>query len=235
MVHWLDSQQKSGLRLSILQEGLAVYLSGGHFKAEPRLPRAAALLKLGWYIPLQKLANNFYLSQHEISYAEAAALVDYLVTTYGKDQFNTFYRNIQPAADGTEATALDEALQKHFQLSLDQLDQDFKEYLQEQPYTENDLTDLRLTVAYYDTLRRYQQAWDPSAYFLTAWIPNPREMRERQIVADFLREPRLSPNRQIEAQLKQADASLYAGRYAEAEAQLQQINLALTLSEDWVK
>ena len=44
MVHVLDSRLGGELRPTILVEGLAVYLSGGHFKYEPLIPRAAALL-----------------------------------------------------------------------------------------------------------------------------------------------------------------------------------------------
>ena len=233
MVHWLDSQVPSGLRPSILQEGLAVYLSGGHFKPEPIRPRAAALPGLGWYTPLGQLANNFYLSQHETSYTEAAALVDYLITTYGKNEFYTFYRKIQPAADGSQASALDAALQTHFQLSLDQLDQDFLDFLRRQPADETARTDLRLTVAYYDTVRRYQQLLDPSAYFLTAWLPNPAEMRQRGIVADFLRHPQALLNRQIETRLVAADANLQAGNYPKVEAELNLINRWLDWYTAW--
>jgi hypothetical protein len=235
MVHWLDSQVPSGLRPSILQEGLAVYLSGGHFKPEPILPRAAALPGLGWYTPLRQLANNFYLSQHETSYTEAAALIDYLITTYGKDEFDTFYRKIQPAPDGSQASALEAALQAHFHLSLAELDQNFLDFLRRQPVDETARTDLRLTVAYYDTVRRYQQLLDPSAYFLTAWLPNPAEMRQRGIVADFLRHPQALLNRQIETRLVAADANLQAGNYPQVEAELNLINRWLAWYAAWAQ
>lgn len=44
MVHWLDIQMGAKARLAMLQEGLAVYFSGGHFKIEPIPARAAALI-----------------------------------------------------------------------------------------------------------------------------------------------------------------------------------------------
>jgi len=44
MVHLLDARLGGDLRPAALVEGLAVYLSGGHFKPEPLLDRAAALL-----------------------------------------------------------------------------------------------------------------------------------------------------------------------------------------------
>ncbi len=78
----------------MLEEGLAVYLTGGHFKPEPLGPRAAALLDLGWYISLSNVANDFYNQQHDIAYLEAGSLVKYLVETYGWSAFNQFYRTI---------------------------------------------------------------------------------------------------------------------------------------------
>ncbi len=44
LIHILDARLGGRLRLPFLVEGLAVFLSGGHFKPEPLLQRAAALL-----------------------------------------------------------------------------------------------------------------------------------------------------------------------------------------------
>ena len=44
IIHILDHRLGGELRPSLLTEGLAVYMTGGHFKEEPLLPRAAALL-----------------------------------------------------------------------------------------------------------------------------------------------------------------------------------------------
>jgi hypothetical protein len=234
MVHWLDGQQHSGLRLPILQEGLAVYLSEGHFKKEPILPRAAALLDLGWYIPLNQLADSFYSShQHEISYIEAAALVSYLVATYGRDEFDTFYRNIPPAPGSSQAEALDAALQTHFETSPARLEKDFTEFLRQQAVADATRTDLRLTIAFYDTVRRYQRELVPSAYFLYAWLPNIPTMRQRGIVADLLRSPSSAINQQIETLLVSADASLRAGDYTAAEADIRAVNVMLNLYQYW--
>jgi hypothetical protein len=231
MVHWLDSQMGGRLRLSILQEGLAVYLSDGHFKVEPILPRAAALLDLGWYVPLRKLADSFYFSQHEVGYVEAAALIHYMVTTYGWKNFNTFYRGIQPALSGSEADALDIALQARFGLSLDQLEQNFIAFLRQQTVDDSVRTDIRLTVAFYDTVRRYQQELDPSAYFLSAWLPDVSAMRARSIVADFLRHPGSLFNRQIEILLVSGFANLRSANYTSTEADIRTVNRLLDLKK----
>lgn len=229
MIHWLDAQQGGDLRPTLLAEGLAVYLSGGHFKEEPIFPRAAALLDLGWYIPLRQLTNTFYTSQHETGYLEAAALVGYLIQTHGWQQFDAFYRDIHPAPDNLPSTALDTALQAHFSLDLAALETDFLTFLRAQPVTADQRTDLRLTIAFYDTLRRYQQAHDPSAYFLTAWLPPGSHIRQKGLLADWLRHPRNPINQQVEALLVASDARLRAGYYSQAENLLRAVRLLLDL------
>jgi len=230
MVHWLDSQLGGELRPSIITEGLAVYLSDGHFKVEPILPRAAALIELGWFLPLRQLTDSFYTSQHEIGYAEAAALVSYLVSTYGWDEFNAMYQDVHQAASGFQSDALDAALQAHFKITLEQLEQDFTNFLRQQPVDDVTRTDLRLTVAFYDTVRRYQRQHDPSAYFLNAWLPDVMVMRQRGIVADFLRHPTTQLTRQVEALLVSGDANLRAADYGAAEADIRAANLLLDLA-----
>lgn len=227
MIHWLDSQMGGDARLSMLQEGLAVYFSDGHFKVEPILPRVAALIQLGWYIPLRELVNSFYTSQHEIGYLEAAALTAYMVKTYGWERYNAFYRDLHPVRNGSNADILNAALLAHFELSLDQLEAAFTTFLRQQNVTENDLTDVRLTVAFYDTVRRYEQELDPSAYFMTAWLPDGADMRQRGIVADYLRHPVSMPGQQIETLLVSGDASLRTGDYKTAELHLRVVDMLL--------
>ncbi len=227
--HWFDAQSGGDLRPSIFQEGLAVYLSGGHFKPEPLIPRAAALLELNWYVPLQTLADDFYPQQHEIGYLEAAALVGYIVETYGWESFNAFYRDIHATPDGRASQAIDAALQKHFRITFAGLGEKYLEFLKAQPVTESMRDDLRLSVQFYDTARRYQQALDPSAHFMTAWLPDYKIMSQRGIVADFLRHPSGMNNHLIEALLLNAAHDLRAGKYDRAEITLQAVNSLLDM------
>ena len=231
LVHWLDGQMGGDLRPSMLQEGLAVYMSDGHFKVEPILPRAAALIDLNLYIPLRKLADTFYFSQHEASYAEAAALISYLLSTYGRDAFNHFYRDIKPAKSGSQADALDAALQAHFGIRLETLEANFTAFLRQQPVDGSARTDMRLTVAFYDTVRRYQREMDPSAYFLYTWLPSVSDMRQRGIVADFLRHPDGLLNQQIESLLVAGDVALRAADYNSLESKINTVNLLLDLRD----
>jgi hypothetical protein len=226
-VHYYDDVVGGDYRPSIFLEGLAVYLTGGHFKPEPLRARAAALLDLGWYIPLTNVADDFYHQQHDIGYLEAATLVKYLVDTYGWGAFNEFYRTI-PAPNGQKDSAvIDTALREHFGISFADLETAYLAYLRAQPFTEDERADLRLTVKFFDTVRRYQAALDPSAYFLTAWLPDGSVMRQRGIVADFLRHPNGWDNRLVESLLSRAQAELFNGDYAGAERILNWINSIL--------
>jgi hypothetical protein len=225
MVHYLDHALGGELRPTMLVEGVAVYLSGGHFKDEPLLPRAAALLELGWYKPLASLADDFYPSQHETGYLEAGALVAYMVERWGWEAFDQFYRDIRPGPPGTsQLEAMDEALRGHFGIRFEELEAGFLERLRSQAYTQANLDDVRLSVLFYDTVRRYQQALDPSAYYLTAWLPDGEQMRQRGIVADTLRHPSATANVLVESLLVAADERLRAGDYVAAKRLLETAN-----------
>lgn len=223
-VHFYDSTLGGNYRPSMLEEGLAVYLTGGHFKPEPLGPRAAALLDLGWYIPLSTIADDFYNQQHDIAYLEAGSLVKYLVETYGWDAFNDFYRTIPAPENQPISSVMDTALLDHFGISFAGLEIAYLSYLNSQSVTENVRTDLQLTVTFFDTIRRYQKALDPSAYFLTAWLPDGSVMRQRGIVADFLRHPQRWENRFFEPLLIRSQKELFSGDYKVADRNLKWTN-----------
>jgi hypothetical protein len=227
MAHWFDRKQGGELRPTMLVEGLAVYLSGGHFKPESMPPRAAALMELDWYIPLRELSDNFYPSQHEIGYIEAGALVQYLVETYGWEAFNAFYRDMRPQPSGKQSDAMEVALQAHFGITLDQLEASWLDSLPALPPDSAARQDVVLTVQFYDTVRRYQQMFDPSAYFRTAWLPDGEEMRKQGVTADFLRHPEGADNVLLETLLVEADASLRAGDYASAAGKIEAAQLMM--------
>jgi hypothetical protein len=257
IIHILDSRLGGELKPSAFVEGLAVYLSGGHFKPEPILPRAAALLPpapgcvawdearssaaesgcgVGGYIPLRKLIDNFYFEQHEIGYLEAAALIEFMVNTWGWQSFSAFYRDIHPQKSEqptpsvqAQSDAVEAALEKHFGLSLAQLEQRFQAALREQPLSPEIAEDLRLSISFYDTARRYQLLLDPSAHFLTAWLMDSEQMRKRGIVADYLRRPGQPEGLALETMLAAAGESLGRAEFADAAKLLQAINQTLDL------
>ncbi len=252
MVHLLDGRLGGDLRPTILVEGLAVYLTGGHFKKEALMPRAAALLppivgcvsasyapgtvsfnlagpvcSLDRYLPLRPLTDNFYFSQHEIGYIEAGSLVEYMLETWGWQDFSAFYRDIHSRSGESQSQVMDAALQQHFGITFDELETRYIKALRQEEVTEAVVEDVRLTVAFYNTVRRYQQILDPSAYFLNAWIPDADLMRQRGIVADYLRHPDAPENVAIETLLVSADESLLNGDYERMDRTLQAINAML--------
>ena len=239
MVHILDAQIGGDLRPTIFVEGLAVYLTGGHFKSEPLIPRAAALLDpseqengLGWYLPLIPLADDFYNSQHEIGYLEAGSIVEYMVETWGWEAFSAFYRDIHPDESGKQSAAIDKALQIHFGITFQQLEKDFITKLLAEDVDPKNTDDLQLSVAFYKTVRRYEQALDPSAYFLTAWLPDVKQMRERGIIADFLRHPSTAENIALETLLVSADTSLKSGDYTKAKRAIDAVGAVLNSMDE---
>ncbi len=261
LVHYMDVRLGGDLKPSMLVEGLAVYLSGGHYRPEPLLPRLAALLPpepgcipvdqalaggtaqaapshlcgLNRYIPLKELIDHFYFAQHEIGYLEAGSLVKFMVDSWGWTAYSSFYRDIhsiksptaQPVGIDSQSCAVEDALQRHFGLSLAQLEDRFLQALRAEPVRPQDVEDIRLTVRYYDSARRYQLLIDPSAYFLNAWLPDSEQMRKRRIVADVLRSPQGPENSALETMLVTANTYLQQERYAEAQRLLDAIGVIL--------
>lgn len=224
-VHVLDRRFVQ-VRPALLGEGLAVYVAGGHFREEPLAERAAALLVLERYIPLTELAEDFYPSQHEIGYLEAAAFVSFLVDRFGWDAFKAFYSDM-PQDESGQAAMIDAALQEHFDLTLSQAEADWLATLRALPTPTDQVAELRVTIAFYETLRRYQCAWDPSAYFLEAWLPALGEAERRDITADFIRHPAGQVNVTLETMFIAADRAIDEGVHGQAEALLAAINAAL--------
>jgi hypothetical protein len=223
-VHILDSQI-APTKPALMTEGFAVYVAGGHYKPEDLEQRAAALLALGGYVPLAELANAFYRAQHEVGYLEAGALIAYLVDTYGWEKFREFYASFQQAPD--DARMLDGALAANYGKGLSEIETEWLAHLRGLPADPAQLDDLRLTIALFETLRRYQQLYDPSAYFLTAWLPDGPEARRRGITADFIRGPRAPENVALEAMLAAAENALMEGQFAQVERLLASVNAAL--------
>lgn len=262
LIHMLDARLGGTVRPSMLIEGLAVYQSGGHYEPEPLIARAAALLPpepgcmpatpdpsgsapspgsveacgLDRYVPIAALADQFYLQQHEISYLEAGALVEFMIQTWGWSAYSAFYRDIQigdipsDKASGQPSIdfrAVDAALQRHFGLGLDQLEAMFLRMLQEQFVEPGHVIDVRLMIRYYDAMRRYQQLLHPAAYFMNAWLPDIEAMRQRKIVADAVRRPSQPENLALETMFVSANEHLLAGEYAQADRTLDAIQTVL--------
>ena len=225
IVHVLDRRLNQGPRPSLLSEGLAVYLSGGHYHKGDAIQRAAALVELDMYLPILEITNDFYSAQHEISYMEAAGLVAYLVERWGWAAFIDFYFNLQEGSSHTNIISA--GLEESFSTDLTELETDFVAYLRTIDPDEAVKQDVRLTVAVYDTLRRYQALAIPSAHIQSVWWPPVDTMREKGIVGDYARREKSPVNVIFESKLIEIHAGLDARNYAKVEENLAVINQML--------
>lgn len=207
----------------ILSEGLAVYAAGGHYGKEPIPERAAALLELERYVPLAELADHFQTYQHETAYIEAAGLTGYLIETYGLNRFLQLYN--LTGLDNTGARWLDQALQETYNLTLDEVETDFTGWLQDHP-TGTQVEDLTTTIAYYETMRRYQALYAPYGR-----LPDIQSALDNDLTALYMREPTEAENLALETLLVAANQALHTGRYEEARQQLDEINLVLNTGD----
>lgn len=227
MVHWMERNTLKNWRPSMLVEGMAVYLSGGHFRPrEPLLERAHALMQLDMYLPLPTLAHNFYLHQHEAAYMQAAALVAYMVERWGWAEVWDFYTTLEAPKEGeTQPQALSRQLQARFGLTLEELDEDFRMFLGSAHVAAPlQVEDVRLTLALYDSLRAYQKTLDPWAYFGTAWIPWRERLEPPGAVAPVVRSPNTLLHQVAELLLQQASLAWLAGEHRRAETYLNDLN-----------
>lgn len=226
-VHLMD-RQFAPQRITFLAEGVAVWASGGHYKPEDIDQRSAALVESGRYIPLTALINDFYPVQHEIGYLEAAGFVSYLVNIYGWNQFKTFYADVTRDDGATLAEAVDLNLQKHFGMTLAQAESEWLSYLAQLPYSPDNLIDLETSIRFYETMRTYQRFYDPTAYFLTAWLPYPKELETHGNPADLTRNVNDEINVTLEVMLQAAEQALRNGNYERANTLLDSIERTLT-------
>jgi hypothetical protein len=224
--HVVDSTMLTSWSPALVREGLAVWVSGGHYKVEPIPQRAAALLELDLYIPLEELANDFYRQQHEVGYLEGAAFVEYLVQTYGRDRFFAFYTSFG-GEPGTQAEVLDAALFSNYGFGLIEVEQGMLGWLETRKPTPDQVRDLQMTVRLFRTMRRYQQQYDPSAYFRSGLLLDTADAEARGIEADFVRHPRTVENITLETMLIAAREALADGAFDLGEALLDAVDQVL--------
>jgi hypothetical protein len=213
--HILD-QQFAPQRISFLAEGLAVWVSGGHYKPEDLTQRSAALVAAGRYVPLAQLIDDFYPVQHEIGYLEAAGFVTYLIERNGWSTFKEFYSDVSADDGPTLSAAVDANLQRYYGMTLAQIEAEWLAALNSRPADPAAIDDLRTTIRYYDIARRYQETYDPTAHYLSAWLPHPTQVREFGNPADLTRRPEEEINITLEVMLVAADTAARAGDYSRA-------------------
>jgi hypothetical protein len=224
--HLLD-RQFAPQRITFLAEGLAVWASEGHYKSEELNQRTAALVAVGRYIPLAQLVDNFYPVQHEIGYLQAAGFATYLIDTYGWPTFRDFYGDVTQDDAPTLAEAVDLNLQIYYNKTLPEIEADWLNYLATLPEDSMVVVDLETTIRYYNVMRHYQTAYDPTAYFLSAWLPYPHEVKEQGNPADLTRHPQSEINVTLEVMLQAANIALESGDYNRANVLLDSVSRVL--------
>ncbi|NJN55389.1 MAG: hypothetical protein HC804_11905, partial [Anaerolineae bacterium] len=229
-VHILD-RQFAPERINSLAEGLAVWVSDGHYKLENIDRRAAALVDIGQYVPLPQLIDNFYPVQHEVGYLEMAGFIKFLIDTHGWLRFRDFYSNVSAADAATLSAAVDINLQQYFNLTLADAEAQWLAYLAQQPPDPAAAADLEATIRFYNVMRRYQQLYDPTAYFLTAWLPHPETLEKEGNPADLTRHPQEELNIALEVMLQAADTAVRAADYQQANILLDSVERVLDSGE----
>jgi hypothetical protein len=142
------------------------------------------------------------------------------VDTWGWEAFLAFYRDIAARQGESGTHAVSRALEGHFGLTLAALETRFVSAVQAQPLIPELREDVRLTVKFYDTVRLYQEVFDPSAYFLYAWLPDVDSAQRQAQVADLLRRPDSPANIALESLLYTSGETLRSGLYHETERTL---------------
>jgi len=225
-VHLIDRQFAPN-RLAFLSEGLAVWAAGGHYRPADLDLRMVALVEMGRYEPVTEVIENFYDIQHEIGYLEAAGLITYLVKTYDWPQVRAFYANTTADDGPTLAGAIDVNMKLSFDRTLEEVEADWMAYLKGLSRDRGVISDLRATIRFYNMLRRYQVAYDPTAYFMDAWLPTPGEAVKLGATADMTRHPESTLNVALETMLYAANIALQGGDLSQANALISSVGRVL--------
>jgi hypothetical protein len=182
-----------------------------------------ALVEIGRYRGLERVIDDFYGTQHEVGYLEGAGLIDYLVSTYDWDLVKTFYSETSARDADSLSDAVDVNLRRVFGKSLEQIETEWMTYLRGLTRDKDAIENLRTTLRYYDLTRRYQVIFDPSAYYLTTWLPDPDIAQRLGTTADFSRQIASPVNIALETMLVSAGSALRQGDYGSADALLDSV------------
>jgi hypothetical protein len=221
-VHLIDHSFAPN-RITFLAEGVAVWATGGHYQQEDLGRRVAALIETGDYVPLAELIDNFYPTQHEISYLEAGSLIDYLVKVYGWELVRDFYSDTTVFDGVSLSNAADVNFQLYFNKTLAEIEADWLSYIVDLPRDAQETADIQTTIRFYNVMRLYQEKFDQTAYYLNAWLPVPAELERQGITADFIRHPETATNIALESLLISANTALRAREYERANALLDSV------------
>jgi hypothetical protein len=217
MVHLLaNARSGDGPRATLfLQEGLAVYLTGGHYRFGENLQnRAAALFRLGRYTPLAELADSLYSSQHEAAYIEAGAFMEYLAGRFGEEKTLAMFFDPVPADPPAESVS--RMLVNHFQVTLTECERDWLDSLRGLPPDPETEEDVEFTLSMLDTFRAYERLYLPGSGMNDLWLPDASRARSEGITADYLPLPATKESITLELLLQSARQSAWEGDWVRA-------------------
>lgn len=203
-------------------EGLAVYIAGGHFKPEPIPERGAAMVALGYDAGLES-----FVPQHEIAYLNGAVFWNYIAEEYGWDTLIEFGQMV------SGDTFFDPDMREQIMLTTlgvtsETFEENFRNWLEgHEPGEQFD--DLRLTVALQDLRRRYQKEYAPEPFsiFGVADVSFGRP----GFLPMLIRETNAPPNVAIELMIANAQKAIVAGDYPGAETLTESIQVVLDTGE----
>ena len=200
-------------------EGLALYVAGGHYKPEPFAERGAALFDLGRYVPVGQ-----FIGQHELDYLYPAAMLTYIVETYGEEKMWKFLV-ADENPDDDQPGSLEAALQATFGISRNDFDQGFQTWLESQDPGQQ-LDDLRLTIELQDLRREYQETYVAPPFYLLLEAPN--AVARSEYLPIVMREARAPANIATELIIANAQSAIVAASYAEAEQLIETVKKILS-------
>ena len=129
----------------------------------------------------------FHAAQHEAAYIEAGAFVEYLAGVYGRAETQAML--LDPEAGESPAGMLDAMLRKHFGCALSACEAAWLAGLRAAAPDLETARDVEFTMALFDRIREYQQAYAPEDSMNGLFLPDPERARSERITADFLSPP----------------------------------------------
>lgn len=232
LTHHLDGGLGCDDAPTLLREGLAVMVAGGHYWPAS-LPRKAAVLPgTEAYIPLSTLVEDFYQHQHEIAYLEAGALLVYLEEAIGLQGVESLCR-VASSDERSDRDRLSAALVESGLGDLVEVEQDWLRWLGALHPTSLETEALDLEIRYLETMRAYQRQYDRVANFRKGILFSPAAAMQAEITADFVRDPDASEAIALELLLRLAQEKLRRQDLTRASALLNDVRGALEYSPPW--
>ena len=203
-------------------EGLAVYVAGGHYKPEPIPERGAALLELGYEAGL-----DVFPAQHEVAYLHGATIMTYIAETYGWETLQEF--GSSAAGDAYhDPDQRDQVMQEVFGVSGETFNEEYLAWLGSHEPGEQ-LDDLRLTIELQDLRRGYQREYAPEPF--TLFGHSDATYARPELLPLLIREANAPPNVAVELMIASAQKAIVSGEYEHAERLVEEIRGVLESGE----